>query len=545
MKEQFEVKMDEIIEAQKVQYQKEVIAFQEIGHKFVQGEITSNEFKATSGGMGVYAQRGGKEFMIRLRVLSGVLDIKTLELIYKFAVDYNLPNVHVTLRETIQLHNLNFDDVITIMKESLNSNLFTRGGGGNYPRNVSLSPLSGVEKGEAFDVTSYAVLVNKYFLSRMDSYKLPRKFKVAFSNNENDTANATIADLGFLAVNREEKNLFKVYIGGSLGNQGDISVPFDELVQPKEVLYHVEACIRLLMEEGDYENRGKARMRFIVKRMGREAFLNCYKKILQQVKQSKNLELALELENKHQLSTKVKDFDNLGEHQNLSEHQNISEHQNLISQKQNGLYTIIAHAKGGILKREDLNQITSFLQGIPEAQIRLSMEENMYIRNLTLVQAKDLLDLIQHLGQTTMLERSVSCIGVPTCQIGIGETQKLLADVLTYFENKGILEDLLPPIHISGCLNSCSRHQVSDIGFRCKKKQVSQQAVDVYTLHIGGAASEFDTHFAKEYGDLLTDTIPEFLYELALCIKEKQVKFKEYMERYQEEFQAVLTKYLV
>jgi len=541
MKEQFEVKMDEIIEVQKVLYQKEIVNFQEIGHKFIRGEITSNEFKATSGGMGVYAQRGGKEFMIRLRVLSGVLDIKTLELIHKFAVDYNLPDVHLTTRETIQLHNLNFDDVIAIMEKSLNSNLYTRGGGGNFPRNVSLSPLSGIEKDEAFDVTPYAVLVNKYFLSRMDSYKLPRKFKVAFSNNENDTANATIADLGFLAVNQDENNLFKVYIGGSLGNQAEISVPFGELVQPKEVLYHVEACIRLLIEEGDYENRGKARMRFIVKRMGREGFLNCYKKILQQVKQSKNLELVLENEN--QQSTKVKDIHVLRKQQNLISQK--SNQQNLICQKQSGLYTIIVHAKGGILKREDLNQITTFLQAIPEAQIRLSMEENMYIRNLTLAQAEKLLDLIKHLGQTTLFERSISCIGVPTCQIGIGETQKLLTNILTYFENQGMLENLLPSIHISGCLNSCTRHQVSEIGFCCKRKQVSQQAVEVYTLHIGGVASEFDLHFAKEYGDLLTNMIPKFLYELSVSIKEKQVRFKEYIDLYQEEFHSILVKYLV
>jgi len=466
-----------------------------------------------------------------LRILSGVLDIKTLELICKFAMDHNLADVHLTTRETIQLHNLDFDEVIDIMEKSLSSNLYTRGGGGNFPRNVSLSPLSGVEKGEAFDITTYAVLVNKYFLSRMDSYKLPRKFKVAFSNNENDSANATIADLGFLAVNQDATNLFKVYIGGSLGNQGDISVPFDELVQPREVLYHVEACLQLLIEEGDYENRGKARMRFILKRMGREAFLNCYKRILQSVKQTNNLALMLE-----------------NEHQSLTEGDNCDDFKkqlNLISQKQNGFYTIIIHAKGGILKLEDLNQITFFLKAIPKAQIRLSMEENIYIRNLTLVQAEKLLDLMKPLGNTTTFERSISCIGVPTCQIGIGKSQKLLTDILTYFENHGMLKNLLPTIHISGCLNSCSRHQVSDIGLCCKKKQVSQEAVEVYTLHIGGITSEFDTHFAKVYGDLLTPTIPNFLYELALCINEKQLNFKEYMEIYQDELQSILVKYLV
>lgn len=531
MEERLEAKLEEKIELQKELYQKEIDVFQEIGHKFIKGEITSNEFKASSGGMGVYAQKGGKEFMIRLRVLSGVLDFKTLELIKDFANDYALSDVHLTTREAIQLHNLQFDDVISIMKKSLQSDLFTRGGGGNYPRNVSLSPLSGVESGEAFDVTDYAVLVNKYFVSRMNSYRLPRKFKVAFSNNEKDTANATIADLGFLAVNQDCKKYFKVFIGGSLGNQGDISVPFDELVPIKDIFYHVEACIQLLIEEGDYENKGKARMRFIVKRMGRDEFLTCYKKILQQIKTSKNLDLAIEDE--YTLSTHE-------ESKNI-----VKEQPNLFPQKQEGLYTVIVHPQGGILNTNDLNQITAFLQEIEQAQIRISMEESLYIRNLSLDQANQLLDLIGHFGQRTRLERSISCIGVPTCQIGIGESQKLLSNILTYFKKQGLNDDVLPSIHISGCLNSCSRHQVSEIGFHCKKKQTVEKTEEVYALHIGGLASEFDTHLAAEYGILYADTIPEFLYKLALGLKEKQMELQEYTKKYKEEFDSILKEYMI
>ncbi len=531
MEEKLEVKLEEKITEQKEVYQNEIVSFDEIGHKFIQGEITSNEFKASSGGMGVYAQKGGKDFMIRLRVLSGVLDSKTLELIKDFANEYGLSSIHLTTREAVQFHNLQFDQVISIMKQSLQSDLFTRGGGGNYPRNVSLSPLSGVERGEAFDVTNYAVLVNKYFVSRMNSYRLPRKFKVAFSNNENDTANATIADLGFLAVNQQGRKYFKVFLGGSLGNQGDISVPFDEFVPVKDIFYHVEACIQLLIEEGDYENKGKARMRFIVKRMGKDEFLACYKRILQQVKMAKNLDL--EIEEEDTLST-----------QEVNE--NIVENQtNLISQKQEGLYTVIVHPQGGILSTKDLNQITTFLQDIEQVQIRLSMEESFYIRNLTLNQANQLLDLIGHFGQMTRLARSISCIGVPTCQIGIGESQKLLANILNYFKNQGMKEDILPSIHISGCLNSCSRHQVSEIGFHCKKKQTSEKEEEVYALHIGGLASEFDTHLAVEYGTLYADEIPVFLYKLALGLKEKHMELKEYTKQYKEEFDSIVKEYII
>ncbi len=525
----FDADLEELIETQKEAFRKNIEEFKVVGHRFLNGEISSNEFKASSGGMGVYAQKGGKQFMIRLRVLSGKLEGKHLQLIQEFVKDYNLSSIHLTSREAIQLHDLEFDDLIAIMEKSLEHGLFTRGGGGNFPRNVSLSPLSGVEVGEAFDVTPYALLVNRYFLSRMNQYKLPRKFKVAFSNNEKDSANATIIDLGFLAVNKEGMLQFKLFIGGSLGNQGEIGVPFQELVSPRDVLYHVEACLRLFTQEGDYENKGKARIRFIVKRLGREEFLVRYKKALEEVKASMSLKLPEVYEPS---LTKAEEY------------QEDSIYPNMISQKQKGLYTVVIHPGGGILKSEDLNNITSFVQKVPEAELRLSMEESLYIRNLTLDQAKDLLKLAGSLAQTTAVERSISCIGVPTCQIGIGESQRLLGDILNYMEEHKMTEEILPSIHISGCLNSCARQQVSEIGFHCKKKQTEQNP-EIYALHIGGRTSEFDTHLGTVYGDLTADNIPKFLYELAVQLKEKQLKLMEYIQLEGEEFQALVKQYSV
>ena len=67
------------------------------------------------------------------------------------------------------------------MEDGLKHGIYTRGGGGNFPRNVALSPLSGVEIGEAFDVTEYALKVNEYLMKDIYKYKLPRKLKVSFS----------------------------------------------------------------------------------------------------------------------------------------------------------------------------------------------------------------------------------------------------------------------------------------------------------------------------------------------------------------------------
>ncbi len=531
MEKLIEETLDDRIKEVKEIYRKEILNFKEIGHKFLNGDISNNEFKAASGGMGVYAQRSGKEFMIRLRVLSGVLDFKTFKLIQDFANKYTLDFIHLTTRQTIQLHNLQFDDVIDIMEQSLDNTLITRGGGGNFPRNVSLSPLSGVEKEEAFDVTPYAVFVNKYFVSQINTYKLPRKFKVAFSNNEQDSANASIADLGFLAIQKGGKEYFQVYIGGSLGLNGDISIPYDELIDPKDILYHIEALLNLFREEGDFENKGKARIRFIVKRMGSEAFLQCYKKHLEKVKE-----------------TQILDFDFINNYQvtiKSSNNEKLEDCPDVIPQIQENLYSVVIHPQGGILNINDSNNILQFIEELPGVQIRLSMDESMIIRNLTAEQTKELLEMTKNLRNTTRLGRSISCIGIPTCQIGVQNSQKLLANIIAYFKEKDFTEDILPSVHISGCVNSCSRHQVSEIGFQGKKKRVNTEMKDAYSLHIGGNTSREDTHLAKEYGDLLASDIPIFLYALAIQIKESNLEFNKYMLSHREEFESLLGTYLI
>ena len=116
--------------------------------------------------------------MIRLRTSSGVISKEHMRLISSFAEQYKVENIHLTTRQAVQLHNLGIDDVCDIMETAIDHGLYTRGGGGNFPRNVSLSVLSGVEKNEYFDVTDFALKTGEYLMSQITSYKLPRKLKI-------------------------------------------------------------------------------------------------------------------------------------------------------------------------------------------------------------------------------------------------------------------------------------------------------------------------------------------------------------------------------
>lgn len=509
----------------------EILKFRQIGHQFVKKEINTAQFKAASGGMGVYAQKGGEKFMIRLRIPSGVLNPAHLKLIAGFARQYKLKNIHFTTRQAIQLHNLKIDEVCDIMETALVHGLYTRGSGGNYPRNVALSPLSGVEEGEAFDVTPYALQVCSYLMERITDYHLPRKLKIAFSNNGRDYAGCTFTDLGFQAVIEDGKPFFKLYLAGGLGANPALGIPLDGLITPEEVLYYVEAVIRVFTKEGDFENKSRARLRYIPQRMGKEAFIECYQEEVNSLKAESKLEGILPVLTGEFLETDTQE-------------EIPGENNCLIPQKQKGLYTVVLHPLCGLMPTETLYDILGFLEGCEGADIRLSMSENMYLRNLKLEKAHELLDLTKEVRQVLPVQMSVSCIGVPTCQVGIEQSQALCKAILEKLKKKEIPSAYLPAIHISGCGNSCARHQVNELGFAGGKKRVGDAVADVFELYAGGRAGN-NTGFGKSFGFLKQEEIPDFIAVLAIKLNETKLGLPDFLASYPAEFEQLVKSYLV
>lgn len=163
------------------------------------------------------------------------------------------------------------------------------------------------------------------------------------------------------------------------------------------------------------------------------------------------------------------------------------------------------------------------------------MTEGIYVRNLNGKEAEALLELIENRGGETRLQQSVSCIGVPICQMGLGESQTMLDEILAYFKEKNYTKDILPSIHISGCVNSCAFHQGALIGFTGKRKKFNDVMEPAFELYINGSFEQKDIKLAKTYGVLLAREIPEFLYKLSLQIEDKNVDFIEYVEKYENE----------
>ena len=136
------------------EWKQDLPAFKEKTDQFYAGELSKADYKGFSGGYGSYAQKDGKASMIRLRMSGGHLTKDKLKFIADSIKTYNVDKVHLTTCQTIQLHNLQPEAIYGIMDGGLDHGIVTMGGGGDFPRNVTVSPLSGVEKGEYFSSSS-------------------------------------------------------------------------------------------------------------------------------------------------------------------------------------------------------------------------------------------------------------------------------------------------------------------------------------------------------------------------------------------------------
>ncbi|MGL5069587.1 MAG: nitrite/sulfite reductase [Sarcina sp.] len=506
----------------------EIQTYRENGHKFLNKELKMLEFKRLSGGMGSYAHKGGNEFMIRLKTPSGVISPKDFNQLYEWAVKYGREWIHPTTREAVQFHGMTIDQVCDLMEEALDYGIYSRGSGGNYPRNVAISPLSGVSKTEVFDVTPYARKINEHIMSKVTEYKLPRKIKIAMSINEEGEPHCTATDLGFVAVKENGQNMFRVFIGGGLGKNPRLGVELGELVAPEDVLYHVEGLTRLFIAEGDYENHNKARIRYIVERMGNEEFIACYKKHLKETKELLNLDIEIE---KTSITKVGKTTDIVDKR--------------LVEQKQDGLYSVYFHPYGGILKTELLGQLLDITNSMEDIRFRITMNEGLYIINLNGDEAAKVLEFTKGKGGELNVYQSTSCIGVPICQMGIGNSQGLLMSIIEHLQAKNIDKDLLPQLHISGCTNSCGVHEIGELGFTGKMKKVDDAVRKCFELHVGGKFAINDSALGDIYGTLLEDEIPNFIYELYLELAKEDITFANWYKANTDKFTEIVNKYLV
>ena len=498
--------------------------FEEKTNAFYAGEMSKGDYKGFSGLYGSYAQRGGKASMLRLRMTAGRVTKEKLAFVAKAIRDNQVDMAHFTTCETIQLHNLQPDAVVRIMESALDAGIVTMGGGGDYPRNVMCSPLSGVEKDEYFDVLPWAEAAGAYLMTFIMQKKMPRKLKVCFSNSPANIPHATYRDLGFVATTDGK---FDVYSAGGLGNNPRFGVKVAEAVEPNRILYYIKAMWLTFCAYGNYENRGKARTRYMQEALGGpEKYAEAYQQKLQEVFDSgEDLTISVELP------------------QVTKQGNGTISGARILEQKQDGLYTVVWHPVGGQPKPESLCALSDAIQDMDAVEMRLAPDETAYIINLTAAEAEKVLAATQDTAET-LFETSVSCIGAAICQVGARDSQGLLRACVQAVREAGIPDGALPQIHISGCPSSCGTHQTGAMGFRGAAKMIDKKPQSAFLLYINGDERQGHEAMGKEVGTILESQIPEFLVTLGKTVAESGKSFADWKEEHPDGIEAIAAPYV-
>lgn len=529
------------------EFKEDLKDFREMTEKFYAKEVSVKDYKGFSGGFGSYAQRGAEASMLRLRMPGGRITKEKLKFLVDAIAAYDVRRVHLTTCQTVQFHDLGMKAVCDIMEQAMEVGIVTRGGGGDFPRNVMVSPLSGVEQGEYFDVLPYAERAGDYLMGMIKTVKLPRKLKVGFSNSPANVTHATFRDLGFIA---KENGLFDVYSAGGLGNNYKMGVKVAENVKPEEVLYYVEAMVRTFTTYGNYESRAKSRTRYMQETLGVEGYKKAYQEKLLEVKAEfkdslliKESSVSAEQEsNTEESVVNIKEQES--QLKNVAAYpQTESASERVITQKQAGLYAVAYHPVGGMVPAQKFEEIYEGIKNAAKAEVRVAPDETLYIINLNAQQAEKIHKITAD-GAKNLFETSVSCIGSTVCQIGLRDSQGLLASIVEAVEPYHFADGVLPRIHISGCPSSCGTHQIGKLGFRGASKSVNGKAEPAFAFYVNGQDAQGEERFGEEWGVMLATDIPKFFVELGTVISEEKVSYEQWYKKNMDTLKNIAEPYL-
>ena len=318
---------------------------------------------------------------------------------------------------------------------------------------------------------------------------------------------------------------FDVYAAGGLGIKPALGVCVAKEISPDKILYHIKAMVNTFITYGNYENRSKARTRFMQETLGSEGLVKAYQEKLEEVSASENLDLHIV----------VPEITKQGTGQ-------AAPRKRLISQRQNGLYSVFYQPVGGNLTPRKAAELYELIAPMEDVEIRLTPEEGLYIINCNAREAEKLLEATGD-GARNLFETSVACIGATVCQVGIGDSQAILSACVEAVRKENFADGVLPQIHISGCPSSCGAHQIGVLGFRGGIRQTPDGPKPAFAVFEGGCPLQGNEILAPMGKSILAEDLPGFLTELGKMISDDGSTYDKWSFLHHDKLETLIAKY--
>ena len=468
--------------------QKDIIDLERKIALFRDGKIDEERFRSLRLARGVYGQRQEGVQMIRIKLPFGKVTSEQLHRICKVSEEYSTGRLHITTRQDIQIHYVSLDRTPQLWAELEKDDVTLREACGNTVRNITASETAGIDPDEPFDVSPYAHALFEFFLRNPVCQEMGRKFKMSFSSSDKDTALSYLHDLGFIPKIVNGQKGFKVLFGGGLGSQPSHAELLSEFIPANQIIPTTEGILRIFDRHGERAKRLKARMKFLIKEIGKEEFL----RLVEEEKKALSHQVV-EIDTtpfENAIPTPILDapqvvIDDVAAFEAWKK-------ANVIPQKQAGYVAIGIKVALGDFYIDKARQLADLIKNYATNELRFTLRQDILIRH---IKEEDLPFFYQELAKLDFVTLGynstadiTACPGTDTCNLGIAsstgiavELERVLATEYPHYANSNEIT-----IKISGCMNACGQHNMAEIGFQGMSINAGKLVAPALQVLLGG-----------------------------------------------------------
>ena len=473
--------------------------------RFQNGTIDEERFKHYRLTRGVYGQRQLGVHMFRTKIPFGKLTARQVVGLADASERFTNGNLHLTTRQNVQFHYVKLDDAPGVWEDLTAVGVTAREACGNTVRNVTASARAGIDPQEPFDVSPYVQATFEHFLRNPISQEMGRKIKIAFSASDADSAFTYFHDFGFIprvrTVDGREERGFKVVVAGGLGAQSMVAHTVDEFMPEQHILPYMEAAIRVFDRYGEREKRMKARMKFLVKKLGLEAWQQLVAEELTSIRQREVwVDRALVAEGTPPARVEGLEDAAPADRPGYA----LWKQTNVFEQKQAGFYGVWVRLPLGNIHAERARKFAAVVKKYAADDIRITVNQGFLLR---FVRPEHLVTLYNELNALDLalpgfdsLADITACPGTDTCNLGVTNSTGLaqvLEEVVTN-EYPQFVRDNHLKIKISGCMNACGQHMAANIGLHGSSIKQRPLVVPAMQVVLGGGVDPTGRGFVAD-----------------------------------------------
>ncbi len=446
-----------------------------------------------------YVAPAQDSFMLRLRNPNGILDAYKLRAVAAIADDFGKGHADITTRANLQIREIGPQHALRVLERLAEAGLTSRGAGADNIRNITGNPTAGIDPCELIDTRPLGLALYHTILNHRELYGLPRKFNIAFDGGGSVASLADTNDIGFSAVlvdpgkSVPEGVYFRVAVGGITGH-GDFAGDLGVVIAPEQCVPVAVAIVRAFIDEGDRTNRSRARLKYVLERLGRDDFL-------------KAVEARLPAPLARLAAAECEPRPPVARGAHIGFH---------IQQQPGRLYCGVA-VTAGRLSTQQLRGLADIADRFGSGTVRLTVWQNLIVSDIALQDRDSVEAALAALGLAIRVSPVraglVDCTGNTGCKFSASDTKRHALALAGHLD-RCIELDVPLNIHLTGCPHSCAQHAIGDIGLLATRIVDEEREVEGYHLSVGGGYGDRQDLAREILRDVPADEVPRVIERL-------------------------------